>query len=352
MSPTKNADANLTMNSHPMADIYQHWVLDWVVELALAVSHDFLKRPRHYRQVSESVANILSSFRSFTGTNPDWPNSIQRATIFRSLLGASFCGAGAGIRYAAIAFSEKAPEERHDTLRHAFLDSRITLRAHLSTLEGRVLSIGHSQTKSIFEVATEVFRSPEIAQVFGLSPAPKGDWPRNAVFSGDGAYLIEEVTRTLRPSAARTITQQKFIVLQQAAHYGALTIAGAMDETYSRNNKEQVPLHIQNAYSWAKALQGLLPNTIQAWKDPVYRQSLTNVEQSLVPDHPAGQIDLTSCPDLDVARTRFAANQTYTASGEICCCNSQGLCDTVSPICDDPLPDLPSLTGWCSLSCF
>jgi len=39
---------------------------------------------------------------------------------------------------------------------------------------------------------------------------------------------------------------------------------------------------------------------IRAWKDPEYRRALTEAERVLMPDHPAGLIDLTDA-ELDVA---------------------------------------------------
>jgi mersacidin/lichenicidin family type 2 lantibiotic len=41
-------------------------------------------------------------------------------------------------------------------------------------------------------------------------------------------------------------------------------------------------------------------NIIRAWKDEHYRASLTNAERNLLPDNPAGFIDLTDA-DLQAA---------------------------------------------------
>lgn len=50
---------------HPLAGLYQRSVLDPMVEVARTISHDFVKRPRHYRAVPENVASILE------GSAPD-----------------------------------------------------------------------------------------------------------------------------------------------------------------------------------------------------------------------------------------------------------------------------------------
>jgi mersacidin/lichenicidin family type 2 lantibiotic len=39
-------------------------------------------------------------------------------------------------------------------------------------------------------------------------------------------------------------------------------------------------------------------NIVRAWKDPEYRRSLSEAERALLPEHPAGVIELTDA-DLD-----------------------------------------------------
>lgn len=70
---------------------------------------------------------------------------------------------------------------------------------------------------------------------------------------------------------------------------------------------------------------------IRAWKDPEYRMSLSEAEKALLPDHPAGIIELTDDEMGAVAGGLRA--QTLTVNGEICCCDSVDICWTASTLC-------------------
>jgi mersacidin/lichenicidin family type 2 lantibiotic len=70
---------------------------------------------------------------------------------------------------------------------------------------------------------------------------------------------------------------------------------------------------------------------IRAWKDPEYRLSLSEAEKALLPDHPAGIIELTDDEMGAVAGGLRA--QTMTVNDKICCCDSVDICWTASSLC-------------------
>jgi mersacidin/lichenicidin family type 2 lantibiotic len=70
---------------------------------------------------------------------------------------------------------------------------------------------------------------------------------------------------------------------------------------------------------------------IRAWKDPEYRLSLSEAEKALLPDHPAGIIELTDDEMGAVAGGLRA--QTITVNDKICCCDSVDICWTASSLC-------------------
>jgi mersacidin/lichenicidin family type 2 lantibiotic len=72
-------------------------------------------------------------------------------------------------------------------------------------------------------------------------------------------------------------------------------------------------------------------NIIRAWKDAEYRQSLSEAERALLPEHPAGLIELSDvdliaaggrpragCPDT--WSTVECTYPTMTNDCRICCC--------------------------------
>ena len=70
---------------------------------------------------------------------------------------------------------------------------------------------------------------------------------------------------------------------------------------------------------------------IRAWKDPEYRLSLSEAEKALLPDHPAGIIELTD-DEMGVVAGGLRA-QTMTVNDKICCCDSVDICWTASSLC-------------------
>jgi mersacidin/lichenicidin family type 2 lantibiotic len=59
---------------------------------------------------------------------------------------------------------------------------------------------------------------------------------------------------------------------------------------------------------------------IRAWKDLAYRRSLSAAERALLPDHPAGTIELTEA-ELDAAAggTGLVVTDDCAFTGEIAC---------------------------------
>ena len=71
---------------------------------------------------------------------------------------------------------------------------------------------------------------------------------------------------------------------------------------------------------------------IRAWTDPEYRLSLSEAEQAMLPEHPAGCIELTEA-ELDGVAGGLRQEQTMTVGGKICCCDSVDICWTASTLC-------------------
>ncbi len=62
-------------------------------------------------------------------------------------------------------------------------------------------------------------------------------------------------------------------------------------------------------------------NIIRAWKDPLYRSTLSAAQKALVPEHPAGLVELTD-EDLGVvAGGIMATTHSTVTQNDICCCS-------------------------------
>jgi hypothetical protein len=252
--------------------IYARWTLDCVVEAATAIACDYRTRYRQYRDVLAPIASILADMKSRTGYDPIWPNAAQRSAINMPLVGSSdalangdttspFHQTALAVRTAAIAYSERVYDTGEPMLRQAFIDAARHFQAYLLTLSGGVVNRARYDTERIFRKSIQVLTSPEVAQAFGLPPAPPKAWPLpekitdDTYFDGDGAYLMEEVSRVLQSPDA-LITQQHFVKLQRAAVNGARAIQRILQKDHEKE-EEIVRLLIGVAYTWATALRDL-----------------------------------------------------------------------------------------------
>lgn len=72
-------------DTHPVGELYGRWTLNFLVDLAHTIAHDFVARPRQYRDVPEDIAALLSDFRFKMGAAPEWPDAFQRTLSFKML---------------------------------------------------------------------------------------------------------------------------------------------------------------------------------------------------------------------------------------------------------------------------
>jgi hypothetical protein len=340
---------------HPIDTLYKAWAFNFMVDIACAISHDFVDRPQQYQKVPKQTSDLLAAFRSMTGLHPDWPNEQQRRAHFR-VLGAA-CMAAAPLRESALAYVEDGTEMNRNFLTDAFRDAAGSFRSQTKSIEGQSLDISASQTSSIFKKAIEIFQSEETMGAFGLDPAPKDEnWP----LEGEGTDIATELIRALEggnavrhllggpkrdaasapePKLVRvSMSQNKFILLQQAARYGALAMSGIMAGDHLQ---EQPTALIGNTYKWAKALQRLIPDVVRVWKDPNYKARLTDLEWGMVAPHPAEAVSLAiaGTPAITVG------GSTHTVRGEICCSTGDLICPSSSN-CGPPRTS----SAWCIIS--
>lgn len=261
-----------------LPDLYARWTLDCIVDAALGVAHDFIKRPRQYHAAQkEDCRNRLANFRDRLGSDPDWPNAAKRAAIYGALVGPSdakpgekphpFHHAAMVLRDAAAAYAERVHDSGEHMLKQAFLDAADSFKAYLQTLEGAVLDDASVRTANVFNQALEVLRDENLTRAFGLQPASPNPWPVDGAKDGKGAALIEEITRTLQPSAGPLVSLQQFLTLQRVASRGKTTIervlAGAYaapdgaDKTVQNQADEELHKLLTDAYAWTTALRAV-----------------------------------------------------------------------------------------------
>src|SRR6266540_726989 len=111
------------VGGHAISSIYYRSILDPIIEIARAVSHDFVERPRLYRDIPAKVAGLLESFRILTGRAPEWMSAAQRAEVCCGIFGGAFSAAAIAMRSAAVSAVEQAGSENRGLLLQTFRDS-------------------------------------------------------------------------------------------------------------------------------------------------------------------------------------------------------------------------------------
>jgi mersacidin/lichenicidin family type 2 lantibiotic len=320
--------------SQMLADIYQRWTLDPVIQIAVGLSIDVPNGSARYHAFSDETRKTLAEFSGLTGKHPEWPDVETRKSIYDGLLGQSFSAAATYLRRTAMNVAQSGPASGR-AAQLAFRDAVSSFRSVLATLPESAVTEVHDRTKAIFERATRVLGDQHVASAFGLKRVTATNWPLGNSVNGEGALLVEELSRLLQPPYARGISRHNFLTAQRVAHYGAQSIRQIVDA--SRESAESSDLY-DAAYNWSVAFQDLVPNVIRAWRDPEYRRGLSMTQQAHVPDHPAGEIELPQGeltlrrgrpfgrPTVDLAIALLP--DTYTTFGEVCCCNSMDLCET------------------------
>lgn len=322
---------------NPISEFFQRMTFESIIQLVHSLSYDYIQNPKRYNGIPENIHVILSDFRYKTGSDPDWPNALQRAKLYDAILGKTFWNICKCLRRGAVTFTEQGSGKGEEIVRRSFQDELVTLGAYLKTLDELNVHNSESQTRRIFENAVIVLRSPEIASALGLQTITENEWPLEGVFSSKGAKLIEEISKKLSNRPEAIISIEKFLNIQRVAYYGKLTISGVIGTSKSLDNSDNTDKIIEHAYRWSKALYNLAsPNadiTIRAWKEPAFRLSLTIVERSFLPEHPSGLIDFSGTELASVAPlVEGMMAQSQTASGERCCstvdpcANSEDIC--------------------------
>jgi hypothetical protein len=248
----------------PIASLYQRSVLDALIEVVRALSHDFVQRPQRYRAVTEGAADLLEGFRIRMGNAPEWLSASQRIELYESVFGDEFRTVSADLRSAACVFVERSTEANQDLLKERVWEAAVTLRGYLKSIEGPAVASMDRETGAEFRSAVEIFRDKEVAGSFGLPPAPGGSWPFDGAreadgVSLDGGLLIEEMQRTLGLFTIRpALTQHLLTLLQRVAYYGGATIAGVLGDAAGWNKQDWANNLIGDAYGWEKAMQASL----------------------------------------------------------------------------------------------
>lgn len=256
MSPktTDSSFAQLT------GDLYARWTLDCVVDIAYAVSRDFVARPEFYKrgEVSDGIVDLRMEY----GTSSELPNPSQRQEIASPVLGGSegytvdgsdkFRALRKPLFDACSILSERSVADSAASMRQAVLSALQLFQPYLMSFDGESIRRSYRQITSISDLAFNLLRSPGIAQVFGVSPPPMAGWPIDFNDS-NGALLIRAIGEKLPLSPQHVFSEEKFQRLRRVAQQGRDALVAVLSNSDPAGDRLD-PM-ITSVYTWAISLR-------------------------------------------------------------------------------------------------
>lgn len=243
-----------------VGDLYARWTLDCVVEIAYAVSRDFVVRPEFYK--AGDVAKGIVNLRMEYGTAVGFPNQAQRQEIAFPVLGTSegyvangsdkFRALRKPLFDACSVLSERSVADSGTSMRQAVFSALQLFQPYLKSFDGESLRRSYRQMTAVSDVAFEVLRSPGIAQVFGVHPPAAADWPVDSNDS-NGALLIRAIGEKLQLSPEHVFDEEKFQRLRRVAQQGRDALVQVLSSPGRPEDGSDAM--ITSVYTWAVSLR-------------------------------------------------------------------------------------------------
>lgn len=244
-----------------IAKMYSYWTLDCIVELAHAVSNDFIERPREYLDID--VVNELTKLRTYYSI--EVLNTQQRQKIFMPIFENSdgypisvnkqdekdFHIFQKQLINAANSFTNRVDGKNEWILRGDVEKGIHKFQNQLKLLEGSSFSESYELTKKVFELSVNILKSPKICSIFRAHEIKEQNWPSK--YDPQGELLIKHIGEDLNLPSELSHSIERFQFLQNVMKYGALTLTEIIK--YNQNLKaDEVDKLTKLAYMWGTSL--------------------------------------------------------------------------------------------------
>jgi hypothetical protein len=242
-----------------VGDMYARWVLDCVVEIAHAVSRDFIARPEFYKgaDIPDDIASLYSSY----GNARDFPDKLQREEMSAPIFGISdgyapndgsdkFRALRRPLFDACIAYAERTVNDAASGLRQRVLSSMELFPSYLRNFDGASIRSSYGQIRSVSDLSFAVLRSPGVFHVFGVDRAPGDRWPLD-VSDPHGSQLIWAICEKLSVDPA--FNEDKFGRLRRVAQEGRQALEAILAE--GPTSEDHLDDLVTKVYTWATSLR-------------------------------------------------------------------------------------------------
>lgn len=251
-----------------LPSLYQRYILDCIVDAALAVSYDFSQHPGIYRKC-DSVLKELILINRYNGVHPLYPNrDTRKSELYIPIFGkfiyespasddSMFVKNMIATINAAKAYSENKLDATVASLRTRVRTACKRFRSYLDSLMGTSLLAAGIQTKEQFDSAERILKEQSIYQTFGVQEALVEEWPREEEPTWQGALLIQNIFKEPRlsgylPEKNTPMTLEVFNNKQLIADAGKKVIHHLLDSDYKDDKK--IEAVIENLYTWGSEL--------------------------------------------------------------------------------------------------
>lgn len=178
----------MTKDDRQIAGAYFYLQLDCLVAYGYQVACDFFRRPHLYTALG-GQARELARLRAQYGNDERVPSQEQRDKIFLPLFGQSGTGPANEqgdfprlrdeLVDAAAAYAERVYDTGVEMLRERVRTTHRPFKDYLTGLQGDSLawSTDEALTGVARKLAYPILRNQGVSSVFGISTAPKAQWP-------------------------------------------------------------------------------------------------------------------------------------------------------------------------------
>jgi hypothetical protein len=242
-----------------IGDMYARWVLDCVVEIAYAVSVDFVARPDFYK--GSDVPDGIVELRSSYGYARDYPNRSQRQDLNSPVFGLSdgyapdsgndkFRALRRPLFDACIAYSEKSVDVAAQRVKQRVLSAMDPFPPYLRNFDGESIHLTYKQVRSLSDLSYKILTSRSVAHVFGVDQPPEATWPLDAN-DPKGSQLVRAIGERLQPKDA-IFNEEKFGRLRRMAQEGRDALEALLTNPTTDQNFENL---VTRVYTWAISIK-------------------------------------------------------------------------------------------------
>lgn len=252
-----------------LANLYERWTLDIIPCLGQPCAELCRDYPQEFKNVPAATLATLADLLYRTGYDSSYLDEQGRKALLMSVLGDSDgCKEGArsgvfhrsadALRCRANDFVNRVFTTGEAQLRNAFRDAATTFQSYLRTVDGNVVADANVRLTKHFDDVAAILQTPQFAHGLGLPPAPAAPWPLSRAWDGDGAMLVDAVTKRAQASGGKPIvTHEEFLQIQRIATYGAETIQAVLTDPAIFTINTTTDTLIDQAHRWSTAIAEL-----------------------------------------------------------------------------------------------